>query len=74
MRIKNMIYFSRNSVNQILEKGLVSVSLYLLVIAAITTFLIVDTWDNHERLVGAGGFLALILIGWIFSVYPGKVR
>ena len=64
----------RNSVNQFLEKSFVSVALYLVVIAAIVTFLVIDTWDNHERLVGAGGFLALILLGWIFSVYPGKVR
>ena len=64
----------RNSVNQFLERTFVSVGLYLVVIAAIVTFLVIDTWDNHERLVGAGGFLALILLGWIFSVYPGKVR
>ena len=51
-----------------------SVCLSLLVIAAIITYLVIDTWDNHKRLVGAGGFLALILLGWIFSVYPGKVR
>ena len=60
--------------NQVLEKTIVSASLYVLVVAVITTFLVYDTWDNPKRLVGAGGFLALILIGWIFSVYPGKVR
>ena len=69
-----MLSFSRTLANQVLEKTIVSASLYVLVVAVITTFLVYDTWDNPKRLVGAGGFLALILIGWIFSVYPGKVR
>ena len=43
-------------------------------IGAVAVFVLVDTWDDKRRLVGAGGALALILIGWIFSVYPGKVR
>ena len=51
-----------------------TVSLYILVIAAIAVFIFVDTWDDRRRLVGAGGALVFILIGWIFSVHPDKVR
>ena len=48
--------------------------MYLAAIAAIATFIIVDTRKDPRRLVGAGGALVLILIGWIFSVHPDKVR
>ena len=51
-----------------------TVLLYVLVLAAIVVFVLVDTWDDQRRLVGAGGALVFILIGWIFSVHPGKVR
>ena len=51
-----------------------TVSLYILVITAIAVFIFVDTWDDRRRLVGAGGALVFILIGWIFSVHPDKVR
>ena len=52
----------------------VQLCLYIVVIAGIAVFIIIDTWDDRGRLVGAGGALVLILIGWIFSVHPGKVR
>ena len=29
--------------------------------------------DDRHRLVGAGGFLVLQTIGWLFSVHPGQV-
>ena len=43
-------------------------------IAAVATFLIVDCYNDLARLRGAAGALILILIGWIFSVHPDKVR
>lgn len=46
---------------------------YVLIVAAIVTFLVVDTANNRRRLVSAAGTLILILIGFIFSKYPGKI-
>jgi len=60
--------------SKLLERTWVTVSLYILVITAIAVFIFVDTWDDRRRLVGAGGALVFILIGWIFSVHPDKVR
>jgi len=60
--------------NKVLENRWISLLLYLIVFAAIAVFVVVDTWDNKRKLVGAGGALVLIVIGWIFSVHPTKVR
>ena len=56
------------------ENRVVTFLLYILVIGAIAVFILVDTWEHKRKLVGAGGALVLILIGWIFSVHPTKVR
>ena len=48
--------------------------IYLLVIAAVTVFLIIDTADDRTRLVGAGGFLVLQGLNWLLSVHPARVR
>ena len=52
----------------------VQLCLYVVVIGAVVIFVLVDTWDDKRRLVGAGGALVLIAVGWIFSVHPGRVR
>lgn len=56
------------------ENLVVQLCLYVVVIGAVVIFVLVDTWDDKRRLVGAGGALVLILVGWVFSVHPGKVR
>jgi len=60
--------------NKFLELKFAGPLMYLAALAAIATFIIVDTRKDPRRLVGAGGALVLILIGWIFSVHPDQVR
>jgi len=60
--------------NKFLSWKFANALIYFLILAGIAVFLIIDAWEKPKRLVGAGGALVLILIGWIFSVHPGKVR
>ena len=68
-----MIFFSSVG-SRFLNWKFANLLLYVIVLAVIAVFLIIDTKDNRRRLVGAGGAIVLILVGWIFSVHPGKVR
>jgi len=60
--------------NKLMDFWFFNISIYVLVVAAFATYLVIDTKDDRHRLVGAGGFLVLQTIGWLFSVHPGKVR
>lgn len=40
---------------------------------AVFTFLIIDTYDNRRRLISAGGLVALLVLGYIFSMHRSKV-
>jgi len=63
--------------NLLLQKKVVRLALYFLVIGGILAFLIVNAvLDNgrYERYISMAGFFAFIAIGWIFSEHPGKVR
>lgn len=51
-----------------------NIILYALVLVVIGIFLVIDTKDSPERLIGVAGFFVLVLIGWLFSVYPSRVR
>jgi len=62
------------ALDKLMDFWFFNLSLYVLVVAAFATYLIIDTKGDRQRLVGAGGFLVLQFIGWIFSVHPGKVR
>lgn len=63
-----------SGLHRLLKFKLANLIIYLIIMAAIATFLIIDTAGDRQRLVGAGGALVLIFIGWIFSVHPGHVR
>jgi len=60
--------------DKLLDLWFFNLAIYVLVVAAFATYLIFDTKDDRQRLVGAAGFLVLQFIGWVFSVHPGKVR
>lgn len=48
----------------------------ILILAGIglVVFLIIDTASNRRRLLSFGGLFVFILLGFIFSKYPGQVR
>ncbi|CAL4128152.1 unnamed protein product [Meganyctiphanes norvegica] len=45
----------------------------VLVMAAVITFLILDTAGNRQRLVSALGFVVIVALGFIFSNAPRKI-
>ncbi|EFX87746.1 hypothetical protein DAPPUDRAFT_22032, partial [Daphnia pulex] len=53
---------------------LVQYGVYLVIVAALITFLVIDTKDERYRLVSFFGLLVFILLGWIFSKHPSKVK
>ncbi|KAI9560233.1 hypothetical protein GHT06_014247 [Daphnia sinensis] len=46
---------------------------YLILLAGLLTFLIIDTADERIRLQSFVGLLIFLLLGWIFSKYPSRV-
>ncbi|KZS13467.1 Solute carrier family 28 member 3 [Daphnia magna] len=46
---------------------------YLVLLAGLLTFLIIDTADERVRLQSFGGLLVFLLLSWIFSKYPSRV-
>ncbi len=53
---------------------LISLCLYLAILAGVIIFLIIDSKDEPERLTSAAGVLAFVFIGFIFSAHPDKIR
>lgn len=53
--------------------SLVQYGVYLVIVAALITFLVIDTKDERYRLVSFFGLLVFVLLGWIFSKHPSKV-
>ena len=47
---------------------------YLLPLVAIIVFLVLDASDNIERLQSCIGVIVLLVLGFVFSRYPGQVR
>lgn len=47
---------------------------YLVLLAAVVTFLVIDSKNNRSRLISATGIVVFTLLGFIFSKYPGKIR
>ncbi|CAG0891607.1 unnamed protein product [Cyprideis torosa] len=60
--------------NRVSSKPMFQYAAYGTVISIICLFIIVDTWNEQERLVSALGALLLLLFGFVFSEHPGKVR
>lgn len=57
-----------------LQPSWVRYGFYLVLSAGLLTFLIIDTADERVRLQSFGGLLIFLLLGWIFSKYPSRVR
>ena len=45
-----------------------------MIVAGLVTFLVIDTWDEPNRLISFGGLLIFLCLGFVFSKHPGKVR
>ncbi|XP_039302080.1 solute carrier family 28 member 3 isoform X2 [Solenopsis invicta] len=50
------------------------ITIYVIILIAIITFLIVDTEESRRRLISITGIIVIIALGWIFSKYPGKIQ
>lgn len=61
-------------VNQAFSHTTVVVVFTLVVFGGLLTFLIIDAWDEIRRLQSLIGIVVLILVGFVFSAAPGKVR
>ncbi|ODM92791.1 Solute carrier family 28 member 3 [Orchesella cincta] len=48
--------------------------IYLLVAGGIAAFIIADAWETPRRMLSALGVLVMLLIGLLFSKYPGRVQ
>ena len=51
-----------------------SLILYLLVIMSCLLFLVIDSANDPQRLMLGLGIVVLILVGFVFSKHPGRVR
>eukprot|EP00095_Tigriopus_kingsejongensis_P009513 snap_masked-scaffold624_size122968-processed-gene-0.7 protein:Tk09513 transcript:snap_masked-scaffold624_size122968-processed-gene-0.7-mRNA-1 annotation:"hypothetical protein DAPPUDRAFT_306527" len=47
---------------------------YLVVVLAVAIFLVIDAWEEPERLISAGGIVIIVLFGFLCSAHPGHVR
>lgn len=48
--------------------------IYLIILIAIITFLIIDTANSRNRLIGILCVIVLLGLGWIFSKHPGQIN
>jgi di/tricarboxylate transporter len=48
------------------------ITIYVIILIAIITFLIIDTEESRRRLISILGIIVILVLGWIFSKYPGK--
>nr|CAH0104896.1 unnamed protein product [Daphnia galeata] len=53
---------------------LVRYGFYLVIVGALITFLVIDTAGERYRLVSFFGLLIFLLLGWIFSKHPSRVK
>ncbi|XP_059082327.1 solute carrier family 28 member 3-like [Tigriopus californicus] len=60
--------------DQALSKKVVRILLYVVTVAAILTFLVIDCWDEPNRLISVGGILVFVLVGTVFSKHPLKIN
>ncbi|XP_064078029.1 sodium/nucleoside cotransporter 2-like [Macrobrachium nipponense] len=61
-------------VNQAFSHTTVVVVFTLAVFGGLLAFLIIDAWDEMRRLQSLVGIVVLILVGFVFSAAPGKIR
>ncbi|KAI9560235.1 hypothetical protein GHT06_014249 [Daphnia sinensis] len=62
------------SFDRVWKYRLVQYAFYLAIIAALIVFLVIDTADDRYRLISFLGLIVFLLLGWIFSKHPSKVK
>ncbi|CAG0891492.1 unnamed protein product [Darwinula stevensoni] len=50
------------------------IGFHCLVMLAVSTFVVVDGWDEPSRLVSGAGIFFFLLVGWLLSKHPRKVN
>ncbi|XP_046462699.1 uncharacterized transporter YutK-like isoform X2 [Daphnia pulex] len=63
-----------NAFEKVWKYRLARYGFYLCLILGLLIFLIIDTADERVRLQSFGGLLVFLLLGWIFSKYPSRVK
>ncbi|XP_014236423.1 solute carrier family 28 member 3-like isoform X1 [Trichogramma pretiosum] len=64
-------YWSK--LNSLTKRCNAEIMLLSCMIIAISVFLIIDTWNSKQKLVGLGGVFFIILFGWVFSKHRKEV-
>jgi len=71
---KGVLEPSNHFVNRLWTQLKVRYCFYLLLMAALVTFLIIDTANERERLYSFLGLIVWIVLGFIFSRHPSRVK
>lgn len=74
-RIKRTIIIPLSrSLGPALSNVYVSYGIALALLGAAIAFIVVDAWDQRQRLVSASGVVVILVLGLLFSKYPGRVK
>ena len=71
---KSVLEPSIHFVNRLWTRWAVRYCFYLLLMTALVTFLIIDTANERERLYSFLGLIVWIVLGFIFSKHPSRVK
>ncbi len=62
------------AVDRVFDNSLICGLGYLAVVAAIATFVVIDSWESPDRLMSGVGVVSILTFGFVFSAHPGYVR
>lgn len=71
---RNVLQPIDRTFDRVWEYRVVQYGVYLVIIAALIVFLVIDTANERYRLVSFLGLIVFLLLGWIFSKHPSKVK